>query len=176
VKRWGPLLAAFLIGVLAVAACAESRVEPESGAAEGINKGDRALAFTLESLDGTEISLSDHRGNVVLINFWATWCGPCRAELPAFEQAYQSYRDQGFVILGVNEQEAPQVIEPFLAEMGVTYPILLDKQGQVMSEYRVLGMPTSLFVDRVGVIQMRHTGLLTAEQLETELSKLLSER
>jgi peroxiredoxin len=170
------LLGVALILVLGVAACAEPDAESKSGVPEGINKGNQALGFTLDSLDGAKVSLSDYRGNVVLVNFWATWCGPCRAEIPAFEEAYQAHKDEGFVVLGVNEQEAPEAIEPFLAEMGVSYPILLDRQGQVMSEYRVLGMPTSLLLDQDGVIQVRHTGLMTADQLETHLAKLLSGR
>ena len=77
------------------------------------------------------------------------------------------------MVLGLNEQEAPRAIEPFVDEMGMTYPVLLDEQGQVMSEYRALGLPTSLLVDRDGVIQVRHTGILSAAQLEKHLSKLL---
>jgi thiol-disulfide isomerase/thioredoxin len=111
---------------------------------------------------------------VVLVNFWATWCAPCRAEIPDFEEAYRSYKDRGFVILGVNQQEAPQVVEPFVAELGMTYPVLLDQRGQLMKEYRILGMPTSLLIDRDGVIQLRHTGIMTASELEEALADHLT--
>jgi peroxiredoxin len=159
---------------LGLVACAGSSTESKSPPPLGINTGNQARDFELESLDGSEVSLSDFQGDVVLINFWATWCAPCRAEIPDFEQVYQDRRDAGFVILGVNEQEAPEVIEPFVQELGMTYPVLLDERGQVMSEYRALGLPTSLLVDRDGVIRVRHTGVMTAAQLESHLSKLLS--
>jgi peroxiredoxin len=176
VKYWLRFVGVFLILILGVVGCAEPTAEAEAEMPEGIGTGNRARDFTLRSLDGAKVSLSDYRGNVVLVNFWATWCAPCRAEIPDFEEAYQAYKDEGFVILGVNEQESPDIIEPFLAEMGATYPVLLDEQGQVMSEYRVLGLPTSLLLDQDGVIQTRHTGILSIAQLETQLAKLLPER
>ena len=161
---------------LGAGACTGSSAESGSPPLQGINTGNQARDFTLKSLDGSKVTLSDFQGDVVLINFWATWCAPCRAEIPDFEEAYQVHKDEGFVILGLNEQEAPQVIGPFIEELGMTYPVLLDEQGQVMSEYRVLGLPTSLLVDRHGVIQVRHTGTLSAAQLESHLTKLLPPR
>jgi len=161
---------------LGIGACTGSNTEAGSAALQGINTGNQARDFTLKSLDGRKVTLSDFQGDVVLINFWATWCAPCRAEIPDFEGAYQAHKDEGFVILGLNEQESPQVIESFIEELDMTYPALLDEQGQVMREYRVLGLPTSLLVDRHGVIQVRHTGTLAAAQLEAHLTKLLAAR
>jgi len=176
VKHWKLIVVLLMLLSLGLAACAGSSTESKSPAPQGINKGNQARDFALESLGGSQVSLSDFQGDVVLVNFWATWCAPCRAEIPDFEQVYQNHSDEGFVILGVNEQETPQVIEPFVQELGMTYPVLLDKQGQVMSEYRTLGLPTSLLVDRDGVIQVRHTGTMTAAQLESHLRKLLSSK
>ena len=137
--------------------------------------GNKAREFTLESLDGSDVALSDYKGDVVLVNFWATWCPPCRAEIPDFEAVYRAHKDEGFVVLGVNEEQSLQVVERFVAGFDMTYPVLLDKRGQVMNEYRGPGLPMSLLVDRGGVIQLRHMGILTAAQLEKHLAKALSE-
>lgn len=162
-------VAVILILAVAVVAC----TGPGSAVPQGINAGNRARDFTLASLDGGEVSLSDYRGDVVLVNFWATWCAPCRAEIPAFEAAYRAHKDNGFVVLGVNVQESSQMIEPFVEEFAMTYPVLLDEQSRVMEEYRGLGLPMSILVDRDGVIQVRHVGILTADQLASHLAKHL---
>lgn len=159
-----------LLLALAVAAC----TGPGSAASQGINEGNRARGFTLESLDGSKVSLSDYEGNVVLVNFWATWCAPCRAEIPDIEAAYQAHKDDGFVVLGISTDESRQVVEPFVAELDMTYPVLLDERGEVMNEYRVRGLPMSLLVDREGIIRARHLGFLTGSQLAKYLEDTLS--
>ena len=143
---------------------------------QGINQGNRARDFTLTSLDGSDVSLSDYRGNVVLVNLWATWCGPCRAEIPDLEAAYRAHKDEGFVVLGINVEEPRKAVEPFVDDMDMTYPVLLDESGLVLKEYRGLGLPMSLLVDREGVIQVRHMGFLTGKQLESYLAKHLREQ
>jgi peroxiredoxin len=168
-KRWSAVL---LVLAAALVACEG----PGSAIPRGINQGNQAKDFSLESLDGGKISLSDYEGDVVLVNFWATWCAPCRAEIPDFEAAYQDYKDEGFVVLGVNEQESAETVRPFADALGMNYPILLDEQGQVMNQYRALGLPTSILVDREGVIQVRHTGVLLAAQLESYLADLLRDQ
>lgn len=145
----------------------------EGGVPLGVNEGNRARNFTLETLDGTAASLEDYQGSVVLINFWATWCAPCRDEVPDLQAAYDTYQEERFVVLGVNVEEARNRIIPFVAELEITYPILLDETGQVLKLYRTLGLPTSILVDRDGVIQVRHIGYLSADQLERYLAKLL---
>lgn len=139
----------------------------------GVNEGNRALGFTLKALDGTEVSLEDYRGNVVLINFWATWCPPCRAEIPDIEEAYRARQDDGFVVLGVSVEEARESVAPFVDAFGMTYPVLLDEGGQVLKMYRAPGLPISVILDQDGVIQVRHIGFLTRAQLEDYLAKVL---
>jgi peroxiredoxin len=116
-------------------------------------KGFVAPDFTLDMLDGPETTLSDLRGQVVLINFWATWCPPCRAEMPAIQEVYDRYRDQGFVVLAVDLREGDAQVKGFIEQMELTFPILMDRDGDVSERYRIRSIPTTYFVDRSGVIQ-----------------------
>jgi thiol-disulfide isomerase/thioredoxin len=164
-KRIGLLLALGLV----LAACGGAA----GGVPEGISEGKRAPDFSLETLAGGEVSLSDHLGDVVLINFWATWCAPCRAEIPAIEAVHQARLNDGFVVLGVNYQESRDAVEPFARELAISYPVLLDESGRVMETYRAIGLPMSILVDREGIIQVRHAGLLTEAQLDDYLDDLI---
>jgi len=93
-----------------------------------------------------------------MINFWAVWCGFCRIELPEMQEVYEAYRDQGFVILAVDVQEERSEVKPFVDELGLTFPVLLDSKGEVSRSYRIRGLPTSYFVDQNGVIMGRELG------------------
>jgi len=124
-------------------------------------------------LDGRQVSLADYAGQVVLLNFWATWCPPCKEEIPTIERAYEAQRGAGFIVLGINEGEAVEVVRAFAGELGITYPVLIDKRGDVAARYRRRGLPLTVIVDRDGVIQVRHEGYLTAGQLDSYLSGLL---
>ncbi len=163
--RWWIWLPALIL----LAGCSGS----SSGTSEGITEGHRAPDFRLEALDGSQVSLREHEGQVVLINFWATWCEPCRVEIPDLEAVYQARRDDGFAVLGVNSQETRGAVEPFVTSMGVSYPILMDESGRVAKTYRPVGLPMSVLVDQEGIIQVRHLGLLTADQLQEYLAALL---
>jgi peroxiredoxin len=169
VNVWRQAAGLFLILAVTVVACSG----PGSAVARGIAEGNLARDFTLETLDGTKVSLSDFEGNVVLVNFWATWCPPCRAEIPGFDAAYQAYKDEGFVVLGINVEESPGRVAPFVEEFQVTYPVLLDEKGKVVQEWRARGLPMSLVIDRDGVIQVRHIGFLSAQKLEEYLEGIL---
>jgi cytochrome c biogenesis protein CcmG, thiol:disulfide interchange protein DsbE len=111
--------------------------------------------FTLKTPDGEEYTLSELKGNAVLVNLWATWCPPCRAEMPAIEKMYKEYKDQGLVVLGINMtyQDDPANVVPFIQEYGLTFPVLLDETGGVGSAYQLHYLPSSYFIDRAGVIQ-----------------------
>lgn len=163
------LAAIFLLLVMVVAACGES------GAAvlEGVNKGNRARDFTLQTVDGDKVSLKDYEGKVVLINFWATWCPPCRAEIPDIQSTYEMRQGDGFVVLGVNVDEPRATVQQFMDEIEMTYPVLLDEGGKLLQMYRANGLPMSVLVDREGVIQARHVGYLTAGELEKYLADLM---
>jgi thiol-disulfide isomerase/thioredoxin len=127
----------------------------------------------LEALDGGQVSLSDYDGKVVLVNLWATWCPPCRAELPILETAYQAHRDDGFVVLGVNVEEPRSTVQPFVDEMDLSFPVLLDEEGNVADEYRTIGLPMSILVNREGIIAVRHVGYLSDVTLDEYLNEHL---
>jgi peroxiredoxin len=116
--------------------------------------GHPAPDFTLTNLDGEEVSLSDFRGQPVILNFWATWCGPCRVEMPHLQEAFTTHQDDGVVVLGVNltERDNPDDIPAFLDEFGLTFPIILDEAGEVARTYKVFGQPASVFVSSDGTV------------------------
>jgi len=130
-------------------------------------KGFLAPDFTLETLDGESVTLSDLRGRALLVNFWATWCPPCRAEMPAFQKAYRDYEEQGFMIVAVNAtlQDNPTDIIAFVEEYGLSFPIVLDNNGAVNQLYQVRSLPTSFFINKEGIISEVVIGGPIAEAL-----------
>ena len=118
----------------------------------------RAPDFTLKTQDGKSISLSELRGQVVMINFWATWCGPCRKEMPLLEALYKRYNRLGFTLLGVNVEEDPSGADEYLAETPVSFPILYDRANNVSKLYDVNAMPSTVIVDRQGNVRFLHKG------------------
>lgn len=139
-------------------------------------QGFLAPDFELQTTEGESIKLSDLRGQAVLVNLWATWCPPCRAEMPAIEKIHNEYKDQGLVVLGVNMtyQDSPSDIQPFISEYGLTFPILLDETNSVGSAYQLRSLPSSFFIDREGIIQEVVIGGPMAEALlRTRVEQIL---
>ncbi len=138
--------------------------------------GKKASDFTLPSLDDIAVSLSQFRGRPVLINFWASWCLPCREEMPELVRSYETHKAEGFMILGLNltySDTLPDVQE-FVSEFHMTFPILLDKDGQVAERlYQIPGVPTSIFVNRDGTIERVQVGLMTGEQIDLFVAEIL---
>ncbi len=126
----------------------------------------------LDARDGATVrKLSDYRGRVVILNWFASWCAPCEREMPDFEQAWRQAPDR-LVVLGVNLQEPPERARGMLERLGVTFPAVLDSEGSVARAYRITGMPTTFFIDEGGVIRSAGAGLVTPETLRAELAKL----
>jgi len=123
------------------------------------NSGGPAPDFALPALGGDEVVLSQYRGQVVMINFWATWCGPCRQEMPLLEGIYKKYKPMGFTMIGVNVEPDPKAAEEWLAKNSpVSFPVAFDTDSKVSKLYKVNGMPNSVIIDRKGNVRLLHRG------------------
>lgn len=127
-----------------------------------------AADFTLKSREGSNRRLSEERGNIVIVNFWASWCGPCREELPAFEEMYQEYADLGVEILGVNVDDDSSKADVLLKDIEVSFPVLYDPDGQVSELYDVSAMPTTVMIDRDGTTRLIHKGYKSGDEKQYE--------
>ena len=122
----------------------------------------------LQQLDGSPLTLDGLRGKYVLLNFWASWCPPCRAEVPDLQALSERTAGGNLVVLGVNQQETPDVARQFAEEFGLSYPIVLDRDGEVSAAYRVAkGLPISVLIDPSGVVRKLYIGQIAAETLAT---------
>jgi peroxiredoxin len=131
-----------------------------------IPSGSPAPAFTLASSSGGQVSLAQYKGQVVMINFWASWCGPCRQEMPLLESIYKKYNRMGFTLIGVNVEPDSQAANEWLKQTPVSFPILYDKDSQVSKLYDVAGMPSTVLIDRSGKLRMLHRGYKPGDENE----------
>jgi thiol-disulfide isomerase/thioredoxin len=148
----------------------------EDGGLAPVMRGKHAPAFALTSLDGKKVSLEDYKGRPVLVNFWATWCGPCKIEMPWFEEFRKEYAAQGFEVLGLTDDAdaGKDAIAKVAQKAGVTYPILLT-DGKVQDSYGGLDvLPMSFYVDRNGVIVEQTAGLGSKDQIEANIKKIIA--
>jgi thiol-disulfide isomerase/thioredoxin len=128
--------------------------------------------FTLTSPAGDEVVLSKLKGKPIVLNFWATWCPPCRAETPALVAAHKQWGDE-ITIVGVDVLESPQLVTPFMSEYGIKYPIALDSAGEVAAAYRVISYPTTYFIDSSGTIVQIANGPVNEAFLQTQLANMV---
>ena len=156
-------------------ASVDSSVVSLTGVVGGVTPriGELAPDFVLEATDGTSVSLADLRGRPVFVNFWATWCPPCRAEMPDISQVAEENRDSGMIVLGVNLQEDREPVVRYAQTLGLTFPLLLDRCGAVATRYNVTGLPTSYFIDREGRIRDRNVGPLTPKGLRSKVARVI---
>ncbi|MCC7176156.1 MAG: redoxin domain-containing protein [Bryobacterales bacterium] len=171
-----PVRAAVLFLCLILAACstaprgrsAASSVKPEAERKE-------APDFSLKDGDGRTVKLSDYRGKVVLLNFWATWCGPCKLEIPWFTEFETNLKDRGFAVLGVSmDEDGWDVVKPFVARLGVNYRMLLGTDMVAQQYGGVDALPTSFLIDREGKIASTHVGLVSRRDYENDIQALLT--
>jgi len=171
------ILAIFILAVLVLGAgwiwwsrvpTGAAAVRPESIPL----KGHPAPDFTLQTMTGEPLALSDLRGKAVVLNFWATWCPPCRAEMPELQAAYTAYAPGGLVVLGVNQAEDRATVRAFLNELGLTFPVVLDTQYEVADRYSVNSLPTTFFIDRDGVIRDIVVGQMNAAVLSEHIKTI----
>ena len=125
--------------------------------------------FRLTDLDGKTHSLSQYRGKVVLVNFWATWCKPCTTEMPAMQASFDKLRDKGFVVLAINELEDDAKVRDHIKQYGHTFPVLMDRDNKVANQFGVFGLPVSVFIDQQGRVQEYIKGGLLTEQMINDL-------
>jgi thiol-disulfide isomerase/thioredoxin len=152
------------------------KITPESYIQTAAREGNIAPDFSLETLDGKVVRLADLRGKPVLINFWATWCPPCRAEMPEIQAAYEKYADKGLVVLAVDftVQDKLSDVKAYIQVLKLTFPILMDGTGDVGAGlYGVIGLPSSFFIDPDGILRRIQIGAIPPEKLDEYLAEIL---
>jgi peroxiredoxin len=139
--------------------------------------GSSAPNFTLKSSTGKNLKLSEYRGEVVMINFWATWCGPCRQELPLLNRLHEQYRKAGFTLLGVNIDDRPDAARTMAKSLGISFPVLFDSEKQVSRLYDVNAMPSTVLIGRDGKVRYIHLGYRTGYETkyESQIRELLKQ-
>lgn len=163
---------AILIGVIiAVGVVNTANDTPQVG----LDVGNLAPDFVTTSLLGEPIRLWDLRGQVVILNFWATWCGPCRIEMPIFEHLYAEFHPQAMTIIAVNNRETAEEMARFRDQIGMSFPLALDENGSIQEMYAIGGYPITFVIDREGIIIQKHFGVFTPRQAETLRSLLASQ-
>jgi peroxiredoxin len=155
------------LAMLAAAGAARAKAAPNAPAPD----------FTLRQIDGPNLRLGEQRGRVVMVNFWATWCGPCRIELPHLDKLHAKYRNSGFLLLGVNIDDDPNAAKALAAKMGLKFPVLFDSEKKVVAAYDLNAMPATVLIDRDGKVRHLHRGYKDGvEQLyEQQVRALLKE-
>lgn len=178
-KRWALVLLGLLIlGGAWIWLSAVPATATTGGEIPSPREGFAAPSFSLETLDGEMVALQDLRGKVVIVNLWATWCPPCRAEMAAIERVYRANVEKGFVVLGIHTtfQDSQQAARGFVQDFDLTFPILLDRTGEVSRQYQLRALPSTFFIDRSGIIQRVVVGGPMSEAtLETSVQELLRE-
>ena len=176
VKKWRPskwdiLFFAVVLGIIGY------RLQPQTWAALGLGAEDTEVSSrAIETLDGEILTLEGLKGQVVLVNAWATWCAPCVLEMPGFQRVYEDYRDQGFTVLGISRDEgSPDLVRAFLKEKGITYPVAMAWQASLEGFGEIGGLPTSYLLGKDGNIKHRVEGLFTEPALRLAIKNLLEE-
>jgi cytochrome c biogenesis protein CcmG/thiol:disulfide interchange protein DsbE len=151
-------------------------VPSELAADSSASQGKPAPDFILQDVSGKSVRLRDLRGQVVLINLWATWCPPCIAEMPDLAAVYNAHKSEGLVILGVDDHESKETVTDFISHNPLPYPILLDMDSRVASAYRISFLPASFLIDRRGVLRATMPGQNNRTKLEAAIKPLLTEK
>jgi peroxiredoxin len=134
-----------------------------------------APELELTDLNGNPVALTDYLGSVVLVNMWATWCPPCKAEMPDLQAFYEKYKDDGFVIIGINDGEPADLVEPFVSEYGLTFPVWLDEQYLSEQAFNTINLPSSYVIDRTGTVRLMWIGAISPRILEQHVPKVIKE-
>jgi len=168
---------ALILGLAWIGLSADRLGTSTNGLIPAPQKGFLAPDFALQTMSGKEYKLSDLRGQVVVVNLWASWCGPCRLEMPALNKIHEEYKGDGLVILAVNSttQDSPAAVDAFIAQFDLKFLVLMDEQGTVARLYELSALPTTFFIGRDGVVHRVVVGGPLAEStLRTEIESLLA--
>jgi peroxiredoxin len=134
-----------------------------------------APKLTLTDLSGKSVSLDDYLGSVVLVNLWATWCPPCKEELPALQAFYQKHKVEDFMLIGIDQEETLEVVKPFVVEFGLTFPVWLDENYQAERKFNTESLPSSFVIDRTGRVRLMWFGGVSEEFLEKYVTNIIKE-
>lgn len=179
-KRWVMAASACALAVLAIPMLlSDARSGSDAGLAEApagavcSGEGAARLDFTLKDPSGGDVNLADYKGKVVLLNFWGTWCPPCRTEIPGFIELQETYRDRGFVIVGVAVEDTPEAVRAYAADVKINYPLAMVQDDVDAAYGPMYGLPVSFIIARDGSICRKHLGELSKERAEQEIKALL---
>jgi len=148
---------------------------PRGEAQEALVVGQMAPDFDLELADGGQVRLSDLKGSPVVLNFWASWCGPCRKEMPDLQAAYEEYGGEGLKLYGINAGESKVAVQDFRTRVGTKFPVLLDRDDRAQVAYKILPLPATFFIDRSGRIRAIYQYQMSRTQIEAEIQRLLAQ-
>lgn len=176
VARWAVALGlAATLAVWPLGCAVEDLDSPEETLPEGVEMA--KLDYTLKDMHGADVRLSDFKGRPMLINFWATWCAPCRHEIPAFVELVEKYKDQNFIVLGISVDDKAEDLIPFAEEFAMTYPVLVGLGHDEMQEhYGAYSVPVSWFIRADGSVDYKHLGTETPEWFEERVKRLFEPR
>ena len=174
-RRWIVFGVVLILVIVGAFFCWDMRASPVAtnevdGVPIGISVGRRAPDFSGTTVDGETVNLRDFRGRTVLVNVFASWCGPCIAETPHLVEASEAYPED-FVVLGVNLQESSDAVLAYLADFGIAYPLVMDPNSEITSVYQPIGLPTSWFIDSDGIVTYVHVGPMTYAQIHEAYSQ-----
>ena len=168
------LITVLILAFFALMAFGLANRSPATGRSGETRVGKPAPQFSMPLLGGGEFGTEDHRGSPMIINFWASWCPPCRQESPGFERVWQKYQDQGIQIVGVDIQDTEEDALGYVREFGLSFPNGRDTDGKITVEYGVIGLPVTFFINADGVVEGRWVGALPEDRLESWTQALLS--
>jgi len=174
--------ASLAILALALAACSPNPSTARAGADHGASatglkdpaKRNKAFPFMLKDADGKFVRLAEYKGKVVLLNFWATWCGPCKIEIPWFIEFQKTYKDKGFTVIGIAlDDEGWEIVRPYIASKQINYPVVVGTEWVDNAYGSIEALPTTFLIDREGRIANTHVGLVSKQDYESDIQQLL---
>jgi peroxiredoxin len=163
------------IGVMLFMLLNHAAASPEAFSTVPVEVDFAAPGLTLIDLSGSSVSLDDYAGSVILVNLWATWCPPCKEEMPALQTFYENHQADGFVLIGIDQEESLAVVQPFVAEYGLTFPVWLDEDYLAQRMFNTMSLPSSYVIDRTGRVRLMWIGGVSEGFLEKYVTKLIKE-